>query len=111
MTKVTDRYQGIADLSHELRKLLMRQAQKLVQQPQLMHEFQSRGVDRVAAEIAKEVGVLLEHDDVDAGTGQEEAEHHAGRTAASDTTTRGKGLGHGIALSLIRQIALFGSLT
>jgi hypothetical protein len=111
MTKVADLYQGIADLRRELRKLLMRQTQKLVQQTQLVHEFQGRGVNRVAAKIAKKVGVLLEHDDVDTGTRQEEAEHHAGRTAAGDTTTRGKGLGHGIALSLIRQIALFGSLT
>ena len=32
-------------------------------------------MDGVAAKVAQEVGVLLEHDDVDAGARQQEAEH------------------------------------
>ena len=36
-------------------------------------------MDGVAAEVAQEVGVLLEHHDIDAGARQQIAEHHAGR--------------------------------
>ena len=50
-------------------------------------------MDGVAAEIAQEVGVLLEHDDVDAGTGQQKAEHHARGPAAGDAAPGGKSLG------------------
>ena len=35
-------------------------------------------MDGVAAEVAQEVGVLLQHDHIDAGTGEQEAEHHPG---------------------------------
>ena len=39
----------------------------------------------VAAKVAQEVGVLLEHDDVDAGARQQVAEHEPARAAADDT--------------------------
>ena len=39
--------------------------------------LEGRGMNGVAAKVAQEVGVLLEHDDVDAGARQQEAEHHA----------------------------------
>ena len=57
---------------------------KRVEQPELVHHLQRRRVDRVAAEVAQEVGVLLEHDDLDAGAREQQAEHHAGRPAAGD---------------------------
>ena len=41
-------------------------------------------MDRVAAEVAKEIGVLLQHDDVEAGAREQVAEHDAGRPAARD---------------------------
>ena len=41
-------------------------------------------MDGVAAEVAEEVGVLFEDDDADAGTRQEQPQHHAGGTAAGD---------------------------
>ena len=44
-------------------------------------------MDRVAAEVAQEVRVLLQHDDIDAGTGQKVAGHHPGG-ATSVITTR-----------------------
>ena len=44
-------------------------------------------MDGVAAKVAQEVGVLLEHDDVDAGARQQEAEHKPARPAADDTAT------------------------
>ena len=50
-----------------------------------MQELQCGGVDGVAAEVAEEVLVLFEDGDVDAGTGEEKAEHHARGTTANDT--------------------------
>ena len=49
-----------------------------------MEELEGGGVDGVAAEVAEEVGVLFEDGDVDAGAGEEEAEHDAGGAAADD---------------------------
>ena len=61
-------------------------ARNVVEQAQLVHHFQRRRMDRVAAEVAQEIGVLFQHDDVDAGAGQQKPEHHPGRTAADDAT-------------------------
>jgi hypothetical protein len=43
----------------------------------------------VAAEVAQKVGVLLQDDNIDAGTGQEKAKHHARRPAAGDAALCG----------------------
>ena len=45
-------------------------------------------MNRVAAEIAEEIGVLLQHHDLNAGARQQESEHHAGGTAAGDAALR-----------------------
>ena len=47
----------------------------------------------VAAEIAQEIGMLLEHDDVDAGAREQKAQHEPARPAADDATARGNLLG------------------
>ena len=64
----------------------MRQLQELVQQTEFVHQLERRGMDGVAAKIAQEIAVLLQHDDIDAGARQQKAEHHAGRPAADDAT-------------------------
>ena len=64
------------------RDLLVRPLEELVEQAELVHHLERRGMDGVAAEVAEEIRVLLQDDDVDAGTRQQEAQHHAGRTAA-----------------------------
>ena len=43
-------------------------------------------MDRVAAEIAQKILMLLQHDHLDAGAREQEAQHHAGRPAAGDAT-------------------------
>ena len=43
-------------------------------------------MDRVAAEIAQKIGVLLENKDIDSRPRQEVSEHHPGRAAASYAT-------------------------
>src|SRR4029079_11770538 len=50
-------------------------------------------MNRVAAEVAQKILVLLEHDDVDARTRQQEAKHHPGRPAARDATGGMDGFG------------------
>ena len=45
-------------------------------------------MNRVAAEIAEEVGVLLQHDHVDAGAREQKSQHHPGGAAAGDAALR-----------------------
>ena len=73
-----------ADLRGQRFDLLMRQLQELVEQAQFVHELERRGMNRVAAEIAEEIGVLLQHHDTNARARQQESEHHSGGTAAGD---------------------------
>ena len=81
-----DRLQArVADLHGEPRDRRMRQFQEFVEQAEFGYHFQRRGMDRVAAEIAKKILMLFQHRHVDAGAGQQEAEHHSGRAPADDT--------------------------
>src|SRR6516164_11311181 len=43
-------------------------------------------MNRVAAKIAQEISVLLEHQDIDTRASQQETCHHPGRSAARDAT-------------------------
>ena len=65
----------------------MRQFQESVDQSEFVHHLQRGGMHGVAAKIAEEVGMLLEHHDVDAGASEQVTEHHAGRPAADDAAT------------------------
>ena len=69
-------------------------ASNVVAEPELVHEVERRRVNRVAAEVAEEVGVLLEHDDVDPAARQQKSEHDPGGTAAGDAYPGGQVLGH-----------------
>ena len=51
----------VSDLRLEPADFLVRALQKLVEQPQLVHDLEGRGVDRIAPEIAQEVGMLFEN--------------------------------------------------
>ena len=83
-----------ADLEGQARHLLVRHLEEFVEQAELVHQLERRGMNGVAAEVAEEILVLLQHDDVDAGAGEQKAEHHAGRPAAGDAAARGDGFGH-----------------
>jgi len=63
---------------------LVPKLEELVEQAALVHEFQGRRVDGVAAEIAQKILMLLQYHDLHAGPREQEAEHHAGRPAAGD---------------------------
>ncbi len=56
--------------------------------PEFEHQFERRRMNRVAAEIAEEIGVLLQHHDMNAGARQQESEHHPGGAAAGDAALR-----------------------
>src|SRR4051812_36230313 len=67
---------------------LVRQLQKIVQQPQLMKDLERRWMYRIAAEVAKEIVVLFDHRHFHAVTSEQIAEHHARGTAANNATRR-----------------------
>jgi hypothetical protein len=50
-----------AEDARHRRQALVRALQEGVEQAELVHDAQRRRMDRVAAEVAQEVGVLLEH--------------------------------------------------
>src|SRR5439155_16142354 len=66
-------------LFRSLADLLVRKLQEVVEQPQLVHDVERRRVDRVAPEVPEEIGVLLEHEDGDAGARQDRTVHRAVR--------------------------------
>ncbi len=89
MPEVGDGQSHLADLRVELVNLLMRQLEKLVEQSQLVHHLEGRGMNGIAAKIAQEIAVLFQHQDFNTGTRQQIAQHHAGRSAAGDAAAHG----------------------
>jgi hypothetical protein len=84
VSEVGHRHRFPADHAGQPPHLGVRQREELVEQTELVHDVERRWVDGVAAEVAQEVSVLLQHHDVDAGARQQEPEHHSGRPAAGD---------------------------
>src|SRR5258708_20946909 len=88
-----------ADGEAEGGELLVGEVEEGFEEAELVHELEGGGVDCVAAEVAEEVFVLFEDGDIDAGAGEEEAEHHACRASAYNATGgfgwRDGGDGHG----------------
>ena len=80
-----------ADLSRSAFRPSDAALQEVVDQAQFAHQLERRRMNRVAAEIAEEVRMLLQHHDVDAGARQQEAEHHSRGPAAGDAALRGDG--------------------
>src|SRR5580693_9326407 len=68
----------------------MRQLQEIVQKAELVHRFEGRRMDRVAAKIAQKICMFFENDRIDAGAGKEKPEHHPGRSAADDAAAAGE---------------------
>jgi hypothetical protein len=66
-------------------KLLMLNLQQRVEQVKLLHNAESSPMNGVAAEVAVEVLMLFEHDDLDALAREEQSENDAGRSSAYNT--------------------------
>src|SRR5436190_10412814 len=109
MAEIGERELGVAEPGFQLRRLLVRKLEKRLEQTELVHELESRGMDGVAAEIAQEIRVLFQHGDVDAGPRQQQAEHHPGGAAAHHAAARGQRFGHLESSSEPRFIAFYGT--
>ena len=72
------------------RRPLMGQPEELIEQAELAHELERRGVNGVAAKIAQEVAMFLQHHHIDAGTREQKAEHETARPAANNATSGGQ---------------------
>src|ERR1700727_995469 len=59
--------------------------------PEICSAWGGGGVNVVATKIAQKIGVLFQHDDLDAGTSQKKAEHHSGGSSAGDAALGMKG--------------------
>ena len=57
----------------DVQRFLVRQFEEIIEQAEFCHHVQRRGMNSVAAEIAQEVCMFFEHDDVDPGAGGQEA--------------------------------------
>src|SRR6185437_8863888 len=68
-------------LNLHVRHLAVRQLQEFVGKAELIEQFERGRMDGVAAEVAKEVVVLFEDDDGNAGAGQKKAEYGPGGAA------------------------------
>jgi len=75
----------VADLSRKPGHLLMRSFQKILENSKLVHQLKRRRVNRIAPKVAQKISVLLENDNVDTSSRQEQAEHHSGGSATCDT--------------------------
>jgi hypothetical protein len=74
----------LAKVGLDFADFLVGLAEEVIEEAELVHELEGGGVDGIAAEIAEEVLVLFEDEDIDSGAGEEEGEEHASRAAASD---------------------------
>jgi hypothetical protein len=79
----------ITDQTREPINLAMRLFEKVVDEPQFIYQCEGRGMDGIAAKVAQEIAMFLEHDDVNAGPREKEAEHESTRTAAGDAALGG----------------------
>ncbi len=62
----------------------MRALQKGIEQPEFVEDAQGGRMHGVAAKIAQEVGMLLQHGDAQSCPGEQQAGHHARGSAADD---------------------------
>ena len=86
--QIADRPVAAGEVELSIVDPVVRPLQEPFEHPQLVEDLHRRGVDRVAAEIAEEVGVLLEHPHVAAGAREQQPGHHPGRPAADDQQVR-----------------------
>ncbi len=79
--------------SGERRDLGVRDGEELLEEAELVEEIERGGVDGVAAEVAEEVFVFFEDCNLDAGAGEEEAQHDARGSSADDAAGGGERVG------------------
>ena len=95
MAEIGDGKRLTADDEGEVGDLLVREGEKGFEDAQFVHDVEGGGMDGVAAEVAEEVFVFFKDGDVDALTGEQEAEHDAGGASADDAAGGGERSGGG----------------
>jgi len=73
MGEIRDFNKSISDLRAERWYFLMGALQKFLQEAELMHDLQRRGMNGIPAKIAQEICVLLENQNGNSRSGQEES--------------------------------------
>ena len=58
---------------------VVRETQEFIQPAELIEDLHCCRMYRIAPEIAEEIGMLLQHQNVDTGPGQQQARHHPRR--------------------------------
>src|SRR4051812_31893150 len=87
MRKIRDLRRMTVEHPRESGDSLMRQPKKFLEQSQLVHQLERGGMNRVAAEIAVEIPMLFQDDNLHARAGQQVTGHHSGRPATDDYAT------------------------
>src|ERR1700745_3115975 len=81
MGKVRYCHSSIVDYAGDGGELLVRAAQEIFKYSKLIDQFKGGGVNGIASEITKEIGVFFEHLNIDTGAGEQEAQNHPRRSA------------------------------
>src|SRR5437763_15396509 len=76
VSQIGERDKFIADLPADFSDFLMRPFEKLFDQAEFVDDFERRGMNRIAAKVAKEISMLLKHDYRDTRARQQKPEHH-----------------------------------
>jgi hypothetical protein len=92
MRKVGDGDGKIFNERADFAEFLMRAVEEVFEEAEFVHEFESGGMDGVAAKIAEEVGVFFEDKNFDAGASEKKTENHACGTSANDAAGGLEGL-------------------
>jgi hypothetical protein len=92
VAEVCQRHDLGAEAGAQRGELLVGQREKLLENAQLAHELERRGMNGVPSEVAEKIRMLLQHDHRHPRAGQEEREHHAGGAAPGDAALCSRGL-------------------
>src|SRR5438132_5144065 len=94
VSEVCNGHPQLADLRAELVDFLMRQPEKLFEQPKVVRHLERRWVNRIVAKVAQEIRMLFKNQNFDAVARKQVSQHHAGWSAPGDTTVHGNCLSH-----------------
>ena len=87
LCEISDRHDLSINNSAQFAHFLMWLLQELIEQPELMHQFQRRRMNRVTSEVPVEIGMLFENGDRHASSCEQITSHHTSRSATRDYAT------------------------
>ena len=81
MAEIADGHHLSVEIDLRPGQPVVRAGKETLQHPQFAQDLHGRGVNRVTAKIAKEVGMLFQHQHRNPGARQQQARDHSCRTA------------------------------